>query len=164
MSRRSELIQRLLLASNASMFNTATLRKLAQETAEFLATERPEDIHVVHHLGPEVMNILRGIYRLEKIEMTKLEDIQAAQDKTTAEIQRQTTINAGVKTLLAANAQSLRDLAAQIEALKAGTVTDEQLASLAAQASANADALVTNDDDIAAAVTAGTPAETVNPT
>ena len=109
--------------------------------------------------SPEADREFREILQEMRKFMSTVKDIQDKQAQILTEVARQATINASVKTMLGGLSAQVTDLQNQIAALSAGQPIDQAtIDSLASQAGAIADGMKANDDDLAAAVTNGTPA------
>jgi len=111
-------------------------------------------ITITHQLSPDLMALVRGIYKMEIKNMADKQAIMDELARQTAEIQAQKGVVASVKTFIAGQANTLTELANQVAALKAGTVTQEEIDAVAATLKANGDALVENDGQLAGAITA----------
>ena len=112
------------------------------------------NLTVTHQISPELMHVLRGIFRLEKKNVADKQAILDQLARQTAEIEKQKGVVDSVKTFVSQQAAAQKALADQVAALQAGSVTQAEIDSLAAQLTANADALAENDNQIANAITA----------
>lgn len=116
-------------------------------------------VQVTHHLSPEVMGILRGIFNLEKQLMATAQDLQQQMDSLKSEVGRNTDIDTSIKTALDGQTTLIGQLQQQIadlQAAGAGAVTQAQLDALNQQATDTLNVLKTNNDDLASKVTQGT--------
>ena len=112
------------------------------------------DLNITLQLSPALERLLRGILKLEAMNVADKQEILNQVGNLTAEVERQKGVNASVKTLISGQAQQITDLSNQVAALKAGTVTQEEIDSLAASLKTVADGYKANDDELANAISA----------
>lgn len=88
--------------------------------------------------------------------MAALDDLEAKADALTAQVAKNTDLDASIIAIVRGNAQLIRDLKAALDA--ANTGNDPRIAAVSAKMGAAADKLVADDQTIADAVTENTSA------